>query len=621
MNIAMKNKSLIGLFAAILTLAVTSSCEDMLTVDSNRVVYEKDHTLSSTADSVYTTNGILQSLQQIADRYVLLGELRGDLVDVNDITQTDLRRLSEFNFNTNNSYVDPTDYYAVINNCNYLLEHMDISHKKNGKFLMKDEYAGALSIRAWTYMQLAINYGKVPFFTKPLTQVADAKQVIKDASCLLDIKGIAEQLIPELVEYIDVEMPCWAPVGEIETKYSFPPIKLVLGELYLWSGKYDEAAFYFMDYLINRNDNAASNFSANTEGRTYEFEGYMTNNASKLTYSLFDKKLSSIPSPSSTWQAYYEYVNTKPENLCSISMSTSKEDGTVSNLNNLFYSLNATHQLVPSNYWSNLNKEQSYCRALEGNQDRGESGYTEYVAAGDARGKFYQGITYTLNGKEYAPINKFEGKAIILYRRAVIYLRLAEALTCYAEQEYVPGDSIAMAHAAEHVEIAFNLMKDAYSAFFKINEHALDPAYSNSPEARLTINNDTAEFVLFAKELRKTYFQGVHARGCGDVHLDTVSYTLKPEAIAQYLRVPLNDVSFSDTIQYVELRILDELALEAAFEGNRFGDLVRFAERSAQPEEFFAERIATRGETRNEELYNKLLDKSAWYLKLPELED
>jgi hypothetical protein len=63
------------------------------------------------------------------------------------------------------------------------------------------------------------------------------------------------------------------------------------------------------------------------------------------------------------------------------------------------------------------------------------------------------------------------------------------------------------------------------------------------------------------------------------------------------------------------------LALEAAFEGNRFGDLVRFAERSAQPEEFFAERIATRGETRNEELYNKLLDKSAWYLKLPELED
>lgn len=612
---------IVSALAAIALGLASVSCEGLLKTDSKIVMFESENTLDQSVDTVYSVLGIIQKMQVIADRTKLIGEVRGDLVKTTDNANLDLVEIANFEVSEENRYNSITDYYAVINNCNYLLEHMDISHKKNGKFLMKDEYAGALSIRAWTYMQLAINYGKVPFFTKPLTQVADAEQVIKDASCLLDIQGIAEQLIPELVEYIDVEMPCWAPVGEIETKYSFPPIKLVLGELYLWSGKYDEAAFYFMDYLINRNDNAASNFSANTEGRTYEFEGYMTNNASKLTYSLFDKKLSSIPSPSSTWQAYYEYVNTKPENLCSISMSTSKEDGTVSNLNNLFYSLNATHQLVPSNYWSNLNKEQSYCRALEGNQDRGESGYTEYVAAGDARGKFYQGITYTLNGKEYAPINKFEGKAIILYRRAVIYLRLAEALTCYAEQEYVPGDSIAMAHAAEHVEIAFNLMKDAYSAFFKINEHALDPAYSNSPEARLTINNDTAEFVLFAKELRKTYFQGVHARGCGDVHLDTVSYTLKPEAIAQYLRVPLNDVSFSDTIQYVELRILDELALEAAFEGNRFGDLVRFAERSAQPEEFFAERIATRGETRNEELYNKLLDKSAWYLKLPELED
>lgn len=627
MNIAMKNKSLIGLFAAVFALALTTSCEDMLTVDSNRVVYEEEHTLGSTADSVYTTNGILQSLQQIADRYILLGELRGDLVDVNNLTQTDLRRLSEFNFSTDNSYVDPTDYYAVINNCNYLLKHMDISHKKNGKFLMKDEYAGALSIRAWTYMQLAINYGKVPFFTEPLTQVADAEDVIKNVSNYMDISAIAEQLTPELIEYVDVDMPCWASVGEIETKYSFPPIKLILGELFLWSGNYDEASFYFMDYIVNRNDNASENFVASSEGTNHEFEGYIANLGQKLTYSLYNKKLSTIPTPSGTWQAYTDVKKTNPENLCSIVMSVSKEDGTVSSVNDLFYSRNATHQLIPSAYWTNLNNEQSYCRALEGNLDRGESGYTEYVAAGDARGKYYLTDAYTLNGKEYTPINKFNPKnqsssskevIINLYRRSVVYLRLAEALTCYAKQEYVPGDSVAMAHASEHVEIAFNLMKDAYLAFLKINEHAVDPSFASSPEARLTINNDTAEFVAFNKVLRKNYFQGIHARGCGDIHLDTVSYTLKPEAIAKYLHMPIADLTFDHTIQYVEGRILDELALEAAFEGNRFGDLVRFAKRSVEPEVFFAERIATRGGTKNLDLYNKLLDESNWYLPLPE---
>ena len=117
----MKNKSFIGLVAAIFSLTLTTSCEDMLTVDSNRVVYEEEHTLSSTADSVYTTNGILQSFQQIADRYILLGELRGDLVDVNEITQAKYRNIADFKFDTENELLDPTDYYAVINNCNYLL--------------------------------------------------------------------------------------------------------------------------------------------------------------------------------------------------------------------------------------------------------------------------------------------------------------------------------------------------------------------------------------------------------------------------------------------------------------------------------------------------------------------
>ena len=55
----MKSKSIIGAaLAAIFTLGVTTSCEDMFDIDSSRVIIESEHNLNSTADSAYTTLGI-----------------------------------------------------------------------------------------------------------------------------------------------------------------------------------------------------------------------------------------------------------------------------------------------------------------------------------------------------------------------------------------------------------------------------------------------------------------------------------------------------------------------------------------------------------------------------------
>lgn len=622
----MKNKSFIGLVAAIFSLTLTTSCEDMLTVDSNRVVYEEEHTLSSTADSVYTTNGILQSFQQIADRYILLGELRGDLVDVNEITQAKYRNIADFKFDTENELLDPTDYYAVINNCNYLLKHMDVSHKKNGKPLMLDEYAAALSIRAWTYMQLAINYGKVPFFTEPLTKVADAEAILDNVAEWKDIKGIAEALAPELEEHVETDMPAWASPFSIPTKNMFPPVKLVLGDLYLWKGDYEQASFYFLDFLANRNENQAENYSATLTGSTYEFEGYMGNNGKAVYFSYSDitRKLNTFASTMNDWLDYAKFTDSKNENLCAIAMSTSSESGTVSEVKDLFYNFNGTHQLVPSSAWLQLNNEQNYYRKLKiqgsTTDDDEDDAYAEYVKYGDARGKYIYDTENKLtleNGSEYTPLLKFQNataSTIVLYRRAVVYLRAAEALNSYAAVEYQKGDAVSMKHAGEHATIAFNFLKDAYKAFLMINEHTLDAAYSSTPEYRLKLNSDTAAFVKYEEMLRSDFFQGVHARGCGEVHLDTVHYTLKPEAIADYLGV--SEVTFQDTITYVEERILNELALEAPFEGNRFGDLIRFAERRGD-DNLLIERVANRSGKENLEIKAKLQDKANWYLPLP----
>ena len=57
-----------------------TSCEDMLKPESDLVEFEEDHTLNHATDSVYSVMGIINKMQIIADRVVLLGEVRGDLV-------------------------------------------------------------------------------------------------------------------------------------------------------------------------------------------------------------------------------------------------------------------------------------------------------------------------------------------------------------------------------------------------------------------------------------------------------------------------------------------------------------------------------------------------------------
>lgn len=122
-------------------IAPLISCDDMLETDSDFVMYEKDNTLSDPTDSVYSVLGIINQMQKIADRTVLLGEVRADLVTPTEAASADLKRLAAWDFSQENKYNVVSDYYSVINHCNYFLHHVDTTLQRRGYKIFEAEYA------------------------------------------------------------------------------------------------------------------------------------------------------------------------------------------------------------------------------------------------------------------------------------------------------------------------------------------------------------------------------------------------------------------------------------------------------------------------------------------------
>ena len=71
-------KSSLALVAGVCGMTMVS-CTDMLDTNSDGLLFEKDHGMTSINDTLYSMAGILSKLQPLADRYVLQGEIRGDL--------------------------------------------------------------------------------------------------------------------------------------------------------------------------------------------------------------------------------------------------------------------------------------------------------------------------------------------------------------------------------------------------------------------------------------------------------------------------------------------------------------------------------------------------------------
>lgn len=615
----MNKKAIVGVCSLLFPLSsfLFTSCEDFFEQESEHVIYVGSEHLNNAVDSIYSVTGILAKLQALGDRTILLGEVRGDLVDVTTVANADLKNLSLFDVDDNNRYNSPRDYYAVINNCNYFIEHADTALRNSlNEYIFMREYGAVKGIRAWTYLQLAINYGRVPFVVEPILSAEDAE---KDYP-MYDIEDICRYFINDLQYLADtyvseafnitIETPLYGSIQSIDSHFFFFPLNVVLGDLHLWlasssqnKSEYRQAAICYYNYLNSRNGSRGCTTGTNRINWPVGDASYMRAEDSYST--VFEVG-------TSTYKDDSELITIIPGDSL-------PADDNYSQLRNLFNSnINNDFKasIIPSQGLIDLSASQKNCLlSKNGAVSYSPSGLSHH-RSGDLRlasvwmSPDYAQVTYS-NGEsrridDYQYIHKYSSRNISVMRRQMVYLRMAEAL-----------------NMAGFPRMAFQILstgltdvvmkKEVYKHVSKADSLEIASLNLKFPNTYVSCSEN-----FWTGESSDGNTLGIHSRGSG--------YTPKNEYYVLVDSVPdATDptknvaVPIAEQQAFVDSLILNESALEFCFEGTRYYDIMRYAMRQANPGEAMAKIIyGRRGKDKvaevKGEIKKDLTNKSNWYL-------
>ena len=608
------------LFGAALSASfILTSCEKMLDVGSDRQAFEPD--MNAKTDSVFYAFGIAQAMQQLADQYFYQGEMRGELVATTQYTDSMLSQLKNFSAGLNNKYDSAYVYYRVINNCNYYLEHRNRDLRTGSTDVTINEYAAVTAYRAWAYLQLARNYGRVPFFTEPLTSVSQIDKGFPE----YDIYQIADALCPDLAQFSGIPVPNYGTsinIGNVNgggskamnTTKIFIPVDVILGDLYLETGKYAEAANSYFTYLQTNKTllpNVQTVLQMRDDSTPFPTDYDRDDNNKANTY----PNIYTL-SNSATCLDIVSYIP----------MAANERMGTITNVpfsfGYDFYALSSRArwrediQLTQSAVYNQLVEglDYYYYKDVSGGLPK------QYITAGkygDMRSiaNIYStsatsSTTSSDDESKTEWIDKFRSANIIIYRVTTVYLHLCEALNRMG-------------------------LPDAAFAFLKegLTDKLVQPTTTwLSDDAKAYFNNTFFNAANIDTYKSNTF--PIHQHGCGATpdgnytdYSTSVTYKFTSEIARKFKELAAADATLypglasrvstgtttkADTIMAMEELLCDEEAMEFCFEGTRWYDLMRFARhknRAGLPgNAWLADKVKS-----NDPVVN-LLDEANWYL-------
>lgn len=528
---------------------------------------EASQTYRNVYDADAAILGIYGKFVGLADKYILLNELRGDLLDVTTNANAYLKQLGTQTVTADNPYADPKPFYEVILNCNDALKNFNIMRQNkvldNNQYYQR--YTDILFLRSWLYLQLGIHYGSVPYVTDALANIEDIKDESKFQKISFD--DLLSRLIRDTEatpkEFLNQNTSAASPtlILPMDTyiikdgvfKF-FIHRRSFLGDLNLWKGEYLKAASYYKDVM-----ETGTNQSTNADQQVDIFDTYRVSDDNSTDHSL---KTTAVINPwSNIFAAPLADRIANWERMWTLPLT-----GTFSPGNPLLslFSVSGNYLVKPStlsiNNWNS--------------QIRTDGSFT------DRRGL---NMSYRLNvnqpevlkfTKNYSTNLPFEKTGMwVVYRAAVMHLRFAEA-----------------ANRLDRSALAGALINNGIFGTFG---------------TKSTYNGVADIYPFNFDGTTTTAFRGNWYRNSG----------IRGRAVNQNVTIdPAN--ALIDT----EDKIIQEEALETAYEGYRWQDLLRIAlRRQATDPNYLANKIAAKFEVAGDysaaaAVRARLADKNNWYL-------
>jgi hypothetical protein len=572
------------LWAAVLLLSL-SSCEEYLDVEpQDKLAGEQLYRNVYDADAVVI--GIYGKFMGLAGKYVMLNEMRADLMTTTYNSDPYLKELSEQNISAENPYVNPKDFYEVIQNCNDALKNFNImvADKKFTQSQYEQRYADVACIRSWIYLQLGIQYGTVPYITEPITTLEDVKDISKYPRLSFN------QLLDELVKFTegltykkqyDATSSLVVTVDGYYTPKFFINKECLLGDLQLWKGNYQQAAMHYKNVLETSSDLPSS--TALYETYRMSIFGGSGNNDFLVAY------------PSGQYYDASAVYNTDTQGWKSMFARTRDAVWNTE----WIWSLPFDSKFAPKNPFIAIFSKTGGQYLAKPSQRaislwESTSNYQKNGIPYDARGNKF---TYKMVGNDPVIMKylyKYETAADVfktdgdwfLYRAEKLNLRYAEAAN--RDNQHRIADAI----------LNVGILK----AFNRGNLSVSTDDVTNSMNTIIGTNRRPFPYDFDARQGEHPYYRGNWYRSGGV----RGRANLQPAAVV-----------VGDSLMSIENNIIDEAGLSLAYEGNRWEDLVRISLRRNNPA-FLADKVYDKlnkeGNTHAAEVRAKLMNVNNWYL-------